>query len=72
MDAAKGLFQDSGAVKEQYREVRWAALPVDFYENTLLALQTTGSDASNCTINGADSNRHRSPYERFVQDLQAG
>lgn len=54
VDALKGLFQDSGAVKEQYREGSMGRTAgFDFYENTLLASQTTGSDASNCTINGA-------------------
>lgn len=54
VDALKGLFQDSAAVKEQYREgAMGRTAGFDFYENTLLASQTTGTDASNCTINGA-------------------
>jgi hypothetical protein len=54
VDALKGLFQDSGAVKEQYREGSMGRTAgFDFYENTLLASQTTGTDASNCTISGA-------------------
>ena len=55
VDGLKGLFQDSTEIAKQYREgmVGRTAGFGSIYENTLLASQTTGTDASNCTINGA-------------------
>lgn len=56
VDALKGLFQDSSAIKEQYREGSMGRTGgFDFYENTLLASQTTGSAAASTgyTVNGA-------------------
>ncbi len=54
VDALKGLFQDSDAISEQYREgMMGRTAGFDFYENTLIPTQTTGSDATNCTVNGA-------------------
>lgn len=55
VDALKGLFQDSNEIAKQYREgmVGRTAGFGTIYENTLLANQATGTDASNCTVNGA-------------------
>jgi hypothetical protein len=44
VDALKGLFQDSNAIKEQYREGSMGRTGgYDFYENTLISNQTTGT-----------------------------
>jgi hypothetical protein len=56
VDTLKGLFQDSGEVAKQYREGKMGrSAGFDFYENTLLPTQTTGTSASNTgyTVNGA-------------------
>jgi len=56
IDALKGLFQDSTAIKEQYREGAMGRTGgFNFYENTLLASQTTGTAAASTTytVNGA-------------------
>jgi hypothetical protein len=56
VDALKGLFQDSAAIKEQYKEGQMGRTGgFDFYENTLLPTQTTGTAASatTYTVNGA-------------------
>lgn len=56
VDALKGLFQDSNAIKEQYKEGSMGRTGgFDFYENTLMANQTTGSAAASTgyTVNGA-------------------
>ena len=56
VDALKGLFQDSSAIKEQYREGSMGRTGgFDFYENTLLTSQATGTSASSTgyTVNGA-------------------
>jgi hypothetical protein len=55
VDALKGLFQDSTLIAKQYREgkVGTTAGFGDVFENTILPTMTTGTDASNCTINGA-------------------
>ncbi len=56
VDALKGLFQDSAAIKEQYKEGQMGRTGgFDFYENTLLPTQTTGTalSATTYTINGA-------------------
>lgn len=56
IDALKGLFQDSTAISKQYREGSMGRTGgFDFYENTLLATQTTGSAAASTgyTVNGA-------------------
>lgn len=56
IDALKGLFQDSNAIKQQYREGMMGRTGgYDFYENTLLNSQTTGTAASatGYTVNGA-------------------
>jgi hypothetical protein len=46
VDALKGLFQDSSAIKEQYREGMMGRTGgFDFYENTLVADHTTGTAA---------------------------
>ncbi len=46
VDALKGLFQDSSAIKEQYREGMMGRTGgFDFYENTLLTDHTTGTAA---------------------------
>lgn len=56
VDGLKGLFQDSIAIKEQYREGSMGRTGgFDFYENTLIANQTTGTSAAatGYTVNGA-------------------
>jgi hypothetical protein len=56
VDALKGLFQDSDAVSQQYREGKMGRTAgFDFYESTLVPTQTTGTAASTTTytINGA-------------------
>jgi hypothetical protein len=46
VDALKGLFQDSSAIKEQYREGMMGRTGgFDFYENTLIADHQTGTAA---------------------------
>lgn len=46
VDALKGLFQDSEAIKKQYREgMMGRTAGFDFYENTLLGNHTTGTAA---------------------------
>jgi len=57
VDSLKGLFQDSEAIKKQYKEgIMGRTAGLDFYENTLLANQTTGTAASatTYTVNGAN------------------
>lgn len=52
----KGLFQDSSAIKEQYREGSMGRTGgYDFYENTLIQNQLTGTALSvtTYTVNGA-------------------
>ncbi|WP_434513779.1 P22 phage major capsid protein family protein [Dechloromonas sp. ARDL1] len=56
IDALKGLFQDSTAISKQYKEgIMGRTAGFDFYENTLLANQATGTAASatTYTVNGA-------------------
>lgn len=56
VDSLKGLFQDSTAIKEQYREGSMGRTGgYDFYENTLMANTTTGTAAAatGYTVNGA-------------------
>ena len=56
VDALKGLFQDSTAITKQYKEGMMGRTGgFDFYENTLLANQTTGTCAAvtGYTISGA-------------------
>lgn len=56
VDALKGLFQDSTAIKEQYREGSMGRTGgYDFYENTLIGNKLTGTAlaATTYTVNGA-------------------
>lgn len=54
VDALKGLFQSSDAIEEQYKEgVMGYTAGMTFAENTLLPTHTSGTDANNCTVNGA-------------------
>lgn len=56
VDALKGLFQDSDEISEQYREGKMGRTAgFDFYENTLLGSQATGTCAASTgyTVNGA-------------------
>lgn len=47
VDALKGLFQDSTAIKSQYREgILGRTASFDFYENTLIPSVTTGTAAA--------------------------
>lgn len=56
IDALKGLFQDSSAIAKQYKEGMMGRTGgFDFYENTLIPTQTTGTalSATTYTVNGA-------------------
>lgn len=56
VDALKGLFHDSAAIKEQYKEgIMGRTAGFDFYENTLLVPHTTGTavKTTTYTVNGA-------------------
>lgn len=56
VDTLKGLFQDSNAIKQQYKEGMMGRTGgFDFYENTLVPTFTTGTAASatGYTVNGA-------------------
>ena len=56
VNALKGLFQDSSAIKEQYREGSMGrTASFDFYETTLLANTTSGttSATNNWTVNSS-------------------
>lgn len=56
VESTKGLFQDSTAIKQQYREGMVGRMGgFDFYENTLIANSTTGTalSATTYTVNGA-------------------
>ena len=56
VDSLKGLFQDSNAIKQQYREGMMGRTGgFDFYENTLLSNHQTGTAAKTTgyTVNGA-------------------
>lgn len=56
VDALKGLFHDSSAIKEQYKEgIMGRTAGFDFYENTLLVPHTTGTavKTTTYTVNGA-------------------
>lgn len=52
-DAVKGLFQDSGSIKKQYKEGMMGRTGgFDVYENTLLPSHTTGTLAGSPVTNG--------------------
>ena len=56
VDALKGLFQDSSAIAQQYKEGRMGRTAgYEFYENTLVPTQATGTAAATTTytVNGA-------------------
>jgi hypothetical protein len=56
VDAVKGLFHDSSAIKQQYREGMIGRTGgFDFYENPIVAKHTTGTAAKTTgyTVNGA-------------------
>lgn len=56
IDQVKGLFHDSTAIREQYKEGMMGRTGgYDFYENTLMQNQTTGTalSATTYTVNGA-------------------
>lgn len=56
VDALKGLFQDSEAIKKQYKTgMMGRTAGFDFYENTLIPVHTTGTAAKTTayTVNGA-------------------
>lgn len=55
VDALKGLFHDSSAIKEQYREgMMGRTAGFDFYENTMWPSHTVGTKAGTPLTNGAD------------------
>lgn len=61
VDALKGLFHDSSAVKQQYKEGMMGRTGgFDFYENTLLAGHTTGAEGGGVAyrINGNQSHTY--------------
>jgi hypothetical protein len=54
VDGLKGLFQDSSAIAKQYREGMMGRTGgFDFYENTLIPTQTTGTALATYLVNGA-------------------
>jgi hypothetical protein len=56
VDALKGLFHSSDSIEEQYKEGKMGRTAgFDFYENTLVPTQTTGTalSATTYTVNGA-------------------
>ncbi len=56
IDALKGLFHDSSNISKQYKEgIMGRTGGFDFYENTLIPTQTTGTalSATTYTVNGA-------------------
>jgi hypothetical protein len=66
VDALKGLFHDSNAIKKQYKEgIMGRTAGMDFYENTLLPAHTTGAEGglSNylCNAVTAQVGSHTSP-----------
>jgi len=54
VDALKGLFQDSGAIRDQYREgLMGRTAGFDWYSNTLMPTHTNGNDVTGVAISGA-------------------
>lgn len=52
VNGLKGLFQDSAAIKEQYREgMMGRTAGFDWYENERILTHTTGSDHTSVTVN---------------------
>jgi hypothetical protein len=53
VDALKGLFHDSSAIREQYREgLMGRTAGYDWYENTLMPTHTLGTQAGTPLVNG--------------------
>lgn len=54
VDALKGLFQDSTAIKQQYREgIMGRTAGADWYENPLIPTHVNGTVVAGLTVNGA-------------------
>jgi hypothetical protein len=54
VDALKGLFQDSNAIREQYREGSMGRTAgFDWYENPLVPTHTNGNTVAGVTVSGA-------------------
>lgn len=54
VDALKGLFQDSEAIKEQYAEgMMGRTSGFDWFENPLMPTHTNGNKVAGVTVNGA-------------------
>lgn len=54
IDALKGLFQDSQAISKQYRDgIMGRTAGFDWYNNTLTARMTNGSQVTGHTVSGA-------------------
>lgn len=54
VDALKGLFQDSSAIREQYREGSMGRTAgFDWYENPLVPTHTNGNTVTGVTVSGA-------------------
>jgi len=54
VNSLKGLFQDSKAITEQYREgMMGRSAGFDWYENTLLPTHTVGNKVAGVTVSGA-------------------
>lgn len=54
VDALKGLFQDSSAIRDQYREgLMGRTSGFDWYNNTLMPAHTNGNDVTGVAISGA-------------------
>jgi hypothetical protein len=62
---AKGLFQDSEAIKKQYKEgMMGRTAGFDFFENTLLSKFTSGSDANGYAVVRRRPDRRRGHDQR--------
>lgn len=54
VDALKGLFQDSGAIRDQYREgLMGRTAGFDWYSNTLMPSHSVGNKVASVQVNGA-------------------
>jgi hypothetical protein len=71
VDALKGLFQDSTAIKKQYKEgMMGRTASFDFYENTLLPNFTSGAagGTSNYNVNGATQTSADADSQSLIVD----
>lgn len=74
VDALKGLFQDSAAIKEQYKEgMMGRTAGFDFYENTLMPIHTAGAGVDDAyLVNGAGQTGSSLVVDGGLGALKAG